>query len=233
MSRRTDIAIKTEVFGESVRGVRLEWFPSRKSCRILIIAGIHGEEPETTVALSRAYRSIAEKDISPFVGAILCANPDGLLAGTRCNANGVDLNRNFPTINWQVEPTTCRWFIEDARENELSIGTGSAPASEPETRALIKLINRIRPELIIALHGPIACIDDPHSSRAGKWIAEKTGLPLVSEIGYPTPGSMGTWAGEKKIPLITWEFPKHSVEDLSRTQTPVLMDILQGGLLGI
>lgn len=231
MSRRTDLKIRTAAIGNSVRGIPIEWLPARESCRILIIAGIHGEEPDTTIALSRAYRSIAEKDISPFVGAILCANPDGTIAGTRGNANGVDLNRNFPTQNWQAEPTTCRWFMEDPKEDELSIGTGSAPASEPETRALIELIKETEPQLIIALHGPLGCIDDPLSSPAGKWIAEKTGLPLVSEIGYPTPGSMGTWAGEKQIPLITWEFPKYSIEDLSRSQTPVLVDILRGSLI--
>ncbi len=231
MSRRTELNIKAAAIGHSVKGIPIEWLPARECCRILIIAGIHGEEPDTTVALSRAYRSIAEKGISPFVGTILCANPDGIIAGTRGNANGVDLNRNFPTQNWQSEPTTCRWFMEDPKEDERSLETGSAQASEPETRALIELFIEVKPQLIIALHGPLACIDDPLSSSAGKWIAEKTGLPLVSEIGYPTPGSMGTWAGEKQIPLITWEFPKDSIEDLSRSQTPVLADILRGSLI--
>jgi len=230
MSRRTELKLDTEAFGQSVRGVSIEWIAPLDRCRVLLIAGIHGEEPDTTVALSRAYRSVATEDISPFVGSILCANPDGAIAGTRCNANGVDLNRNFPTQNWQPESTTCRWFTEDPREDELAIKTGDAPGSEPETRALLKHIDRVRPELIIALHGPLACIDDPHSSPAGKWIAERTGLPLVSDIGYPTPGSMGTWAGEADIPLITWEFPKNSIEDLSRTQTPTIADILQGAL---
>ena len=230
MSKRTDLCISFAEYGQSLLGSPITWIPARERCRVLLIAAIHGEEPETTVALSRAYRSVAGDELSPFVGSVLCANPDGVLAGTRCNANGVDLNRNFPTGNWQAEPTTCRWFVEDAKEKALSIQTGEKPASEPETRALIELIGNISPELIITLHGPLACIDDPLSSPAGQWIAEKTGLPLITDIGYPTPGSMGTWAKEKGIPLITWEFPKHSIEDLSRTQTPVLMEILQGAL---
>lgn len=226
MSRRTDHYADFDSYGVSVLGSPLNWVPHQGKCKLLIVAGIHGEEPETTVSLSRAYRSIPEAFLDSGIASILCANPDGVHFGTRGNRNGVDLNRNFPTANWQAESSTCRWHADETEE--LPIGTGANPGSEPETQALIELIESISPEAILALHGPLACIDDPLATPLGKWISERTGLPLVPDVGYPTPGSLGTWAAERTIPIVTWEFPPDGVEILSRSQVPVLADILTG-----
>jgi protein MpaA len=226
MGRRTALDLERQTYGESVRGTRLEYIPPVGRCELLVIAGIHGEEPETTVALSRAYRSLHVSELSQHVAGIVAANPDGLALGTRGNANGVDLNRNFPSQNWQPEPSSCRWHVDE--DGELPIATGSAPASEPESSALIDLIERLEPARVLTLHGPLACIDDPDKSRFSEWLAAKTGLPLVTEIGYPTPGSMGTWAKERELPWITWEFPPEGVESISKSQVPVLCSILRG-----
>lgn len=84
-------------YGRSVLGLPLEvWRPAGR-CELLVFASIHGEEPETTYALSRALRQLAEPPAHAAV--VLAANPDGLVRGTRGNARGVDLNRNFPSSN--------------------------------------------------------------------------------------------------------------------------------------
>jgi len=226
-SRRTALDLDTIPYGNALSGAPLHWIPPRGGgCRVILVAAIHGEEPDTTVCLSRSLRSLEPDEIAPDVGAILCANPDGLQRGTRGNARGIDLNRNFPAKNWSAGPSSCRWHVGDSEE--LAIGTGSHPASEPETQGLIRLIETEQPSLVIALHGPLGCVDDPTPTAAGRWIASETGLPLVRDIGYPTPGSLGSWAGERGLPVVTWEFPAEGIESLSRTQVPALSRIFAG-----
>jgi murein peptide amidase A len=211
-----------DIYGRSHLGVPLEvWRPSGP-CRLLIFAAIHGEEPETTFALSRALRQLTEP--SPHAAVVLAANPDGLIRGTRGNARGVELNRNFPTADWQPNPVPHRSTLDDPRDVLLS--PGPEPGSEAETKALIALIHELKPEAVIALHAPLACIDDANQSLLGRWIAERTGLPFVADVGYPTPGSFGTWGRENGVPVITYEFPMTSTDALVREHVPVLVDLL-------
>ncbi len=223
ISERAALLLKPETYGQSALGRPLEIWPAASKTRLLIFAGIHGEEPETTVVLSRALRALTKP--SPACSVILAANPDGILHGTRGNANGVDLNRNFPTADWQPEPVPYRWLFEEGSPR-LTIGTGSSPGSEPETQALLALIKRLQPEQAIALHAPLGCMDDPLETPLARWLASRTGLPLVADVGYPTPGSFGTWAAEHDLPVITYELPRQSVEELTRVHTELLVELL-------
>jgi protein MpaA len=189
---------------------------------MLIFAAIHGEESETTLALSRALRQLSEP--SPHCAVVLAANPDGLLRGTRGNARGVELNRNFPTRDWQPDPVPHRFTLGGPRDVMLSPGPHAG--SEPEVQALLALIADLRPEVAIALHAPLACIDDANQSALGRWLAERTGLPFVADVGYPTPGSFGTWGREHGLPVITYEFPLADADALVRDHVPVLVELL-------
>lgn len=211
-----------EAYGRSHLGLPLEVWRPRSTCRLLIFAGIHGEEPETTAALSRALRHLTEPP--PGCAVVLAANPDGLVRGTRGNARGVELNRNFPTQDWRPDPVAHRATLDDPRDVLLS--PGSAPGSEPETRALIDLIAELEPDAVIALHAPLGCIDDPNESALARWLAERTGLPLVAGVGYPTPGSFGTWASENGVAAVTYELPLASPDTLTREHVPVLVELL-------
>ena len=209
-------------YGRSQLGLPLEvWRPASR-CTRLIFAAIHGEEPETTYALSRALRQLAEP--SEHCAVVLAANPDGLIRGTRGNARGVDLNRNFPSRDWQPKPVTHRSTIED--KSDILLSTGEGPGSEPEVQALLSLIADLEPEAVIALHAPLACIDDANGSPLGRRLAERTGMPFVKDVGYPTPGSFGSWGSDNGVAVITYEFPLAATEVLMRDHVPVLVELL-------
>ncbi len=217
-----------ETYGRSVLALPLEvWLP-RERCELLVFAGIHGEEPETTYALSRALRQLGEP--LERAAVVLAANPDGLIRGTRCNARGVDLNRNFPATNWTPNAVTCRSTIEDP--SDVVLGTGERAGSEPEVQALLGLIERLQPAVVVALHAPLACIDDAGGSAMGDWLAERTGMPLVRDVGYPTPGSFGSWGAEHGVQVVTYEFPLAATEVLMRDHVPVLVELLTRPLPG-
>lgn len=201
-------------YGRSRDGVGLRaWLPAGHGAAPLVLAAIHGNEPETTVALSAALRAVPPEERRCAV--VLCANPDGALLGTRGNAHGVDLNRNFATRSWAPQ-----------RSGELSAGT--AAGSEPETQALANLVERLAPPLILSIHSDLACVDDPGPTALGRWLAARSGLPLVAGVGYPTPGSLGTWCAERGLPIVTLELERLGAQDLRRRWGPILAEVLRG-----
>ena len=213
------------VYGASVDGVPLTVFePDAGRTDVVVLAAIHGDEAETTVAVSEALRCIPTGELRAAV--ILCGNPDGMVRGTRGNARGVDLNRNFPTSNWSRNPVCYKSRANDARDIELS--PGSAPASEPETTALLSLLERLQPRAVVSLHSALACIDDSGASHLGRQLADRCALPFLTEIGYPTPGSMGTWAAEQGLNLVTLELEDASLYTLKDRHVPILIDLMTG-----
>lgn len=196
--------------------------PDSGKSNVLILASIHGDESETTVVVSEALRCIPRGDLRAAV--ILCGNPDGMLRGTRGNSRGVDLNRNFPTSNWKPDPVHYKTRANDARD--IALSPGSQPASEPETIALLALIDRMKPQAIVSLHAALACIDDAGNSQLGRQLASRCSLPMLTEIGYPTPGSMGTWANERGVTLVTWELEAASLYELKDRNVPTLIDLM-------
>jgi protein MpaA len=106
-------------------------------------------------------------------------NPDGTAAGTRQNADGVDLNRNFP-YRWQ--PISDPTFY-----------SGPAPASEPETRAAIKLIRRIKPSVTIWYHQHMDLVDMAGGDRGvARRYAQIAGLRATC-LGF-LPGTATSWS---------------------------------------
>lgn len=158
--------------------------------KVLVIGCMHGDEPQGEYLINEYLKDNSDTKIS----FIPCLNPDGVKAQTRVNSNGVDLNRNFPTKNWELT------------EKNNFYG-GNEPASEIETQFLISVIEEFKPELIITLHAPYKVVNyDGNALDIANKISEIIKYPVEASIGYPTPGSFGTWAGiERNIPTITLE----------------------------
>ncbi len=126
-------------------------------------------------------------------------NPDGFVHGTRNNARDVDLNRNYPTRDWGKQL------------GRRKVDFGETPASEPETRLVLKLLSEIQPDKILSAHQPRECNnpDGPTGNGLARVLAKYNGYPIEPYIGYPTPGSFGTYAGkELEIPMVTLELPR-------------------------
>lgn len=158
---------------------------------------------------------------------IPCLNPDGMAKGTRVNANNVDLNRNFPTKNWGEDTSLAGKFkTSPSPQPSPQRGEGGNPyfggksaGSEIETKFLIEIIEEYKPSVILTLHAPYKVVnyDGPARDIAEK-ISNIIKYPVEESIGYPTPGSFGTWAGvERNIPVITLELDEEiPVEQLAR-----------------
>lgn len=190
---------------KSVQGREIAFYgsqtPSNKPA-LFLLGGFHGDEPEGVYLLNRfldVFGSMFSK--SPYQVYVLpCLNPDGIVLKTRENAHHVDLNRNYPTKN----------FAPESYNPHTGKAKSGKPASEPETQAMMRLVDMYRPVRILSIHSDLKMVD--YDGPARDWaleVAHLTGYPFVENVGYPTPGSFGTWAGvERKIALITLETQK-------------------------
>jgi len=166
-------ADKRQAIGHSIEGRPIFLFSDAAPdavLKVLVVGDIHGDE---AAGMRIARRLVAaEAPARTELLVVPTVNPDGVAAGTRGNARGVDLNRNFP----------YRWRPLGGGEY-----SGTGPLSEPETRAAHRLILRQKPDVTIWFHQPFGLIDKPEGNPfATRRFAELIGLPLVRLRGrYP------------------------------------------------
>jgi len=182
------------IIGYSVEGRPLEVYRFGDGpVHRLIVAGIHGGYEANTVHLAQAlirnlrlYPEVIPENVTLFILPNL--NPDGYnrhhgIYG-RANARGVDLNRNFP-VHWQPdwERRGC-W-------NYLPISAGTAPFSEPETRALRDFLYRpdVHVDALISYHsaalGIFPGVVFPQGEPHGPSVALAKELARVTGYRYP------------------------------------------------
>jgi protein MpaA len=172
--------------------------------RVMLLGGIHGDELTASAIVFQWMQLIGSTPEAQAMqwSVVPVANPDGLLAPKpkRVNANGVDLNRNFPTPGWAEEAP--RYWAKATRSDPRRF-PGKAPLSEPETKWLHEEMERFKPHVIISVHAPFGVLDfdgpAPAPTRFGRLHINRVGV-------YP--GSLGNYSGRhKNVPVITIELP--------------------------
>ncbi|MBI2026541.1 MAG: DUF2817 domain-containing protein [Deltaproteobacteria bacterium] len=174
--------MKESIIGYSVKKKPLVSYECGEgSHHVHIYGGIHGDEPESVDVLERLIKFLRKYPkflkLSKHYIIVPKLNPDGLEAQTRVNASKVDLNRNFPSRYWSAHYELEKNY------------PGPKSASEPEVEAIVKLIEKYPPGVILSVHSwiPQVNFDGPAEDLA-RVLSENNGYPVTSHIGYATPG---------------------------------------------
>lgn len=212
---------------ESVQGTPIFHYDqkgdAKKTANILVFSLIHGDEtPAGSVGRFWMERlsGIVPRNNWRVVPVL---NPDGVVKKTRTNANSIDVNRNFPTLDWNEKAQS--YWKRDSKSNPRRF-PGNVAGSEPETVCALKHIEDFKPDFIVSIHTPLKVLDfDGPKVKPPKYDY----LPWKSLGHYP--GSLGRYMWfERKIPVLTMELK----EDLPSSNDPLLQlqDII-GVLVGL
>lgn len=169
-------AVVRSVFGRSVEGRPLRVArvgrPEAHN-RVLVVGVVHGTERAGRAILRALERRCAPRGTVYWLVSSL--NPDGERRGRRQNAHGVDLNRNFPRA-WRPTGTPGSTYY-----------AGPRPASEPETRALMRLVRRVRPTASVWYHQHLRLVYRQGGAQPGlvARYARRTRLPLRRSPDLP------------------------------------------------
>lgn len=197
MSYRRELVIGTSVLGHPIEGVHFTP-PSYAQPRppAVLFGAMHGDEPAAQLVLEMLADELIERPPGRDAWIIPCLNPDGTMVGTRNNANDVDLNRNFATADW-------------GSNRRPGYNPGLAAEDQPETKAIVELIERASATRLIAVHATYRMVNwDGTGEQLAVEMSERCGYPAERDMGYPTPGSFGTKYGvERGLEVITLELP--------------------------
>lgn len=192
--------IEKRVIGTSVRGRPIvAWHlgePDAPRVRtVVLISTMHGDEPATRRILETLRDGRPVHDLDLWV--VPTYNPDGLARGTRKNARGIDLNRNYP----------YSWADLDG-----SYESGPRPASEPETRAMMRFLDDVRPDRVLSFHQPLLGVDtDTKLPAFARRVARKLHLPRRTlTCGGVCHGTMTGWFNHRfRGAALTVEYGAH------------------------
>ncbi len=191
---------------------------AEKKAHVLIIGGVHGDEPEGVVG-ARGLLEIFRQNYNLDLNIVIIPefNPEGVLLKTRGNFNKVDLNRNLPTQDWSPIAASERY------------NPGPAALSEKETQSLVYWLAENKTDLIVSLHSWNPMLNINGHIPEAEIISQHTGYKIEPDIGYPTPGSLGTYAGrEKNIPTLTYEIQRDiSFDQIIKIHVPALIEGLK------
>lgn len=199
----------------------------------LILCGVHGDEiTPIKFCFDIIYHLENNKDFykNRMIVVAPMVTPDSFFKRrpTRTNYRGVDVNRNFPTADWNAD--AIRLWKNRYRSDKRRY-PGKSPKTEAEVVFQMNLIKRYNPSKIISVHAPLTLLDydGPGDDLATKahaqgFLAKRLLIQMSEKASdyriknYPYfPGSLGNWAGkERDIPTYTWELPTSDARNHKR-----------------
>jgi protein MpaA len=218
----TTSSIGTSVQGRPITAYR---FGSGASM-VLYVGATHGNESNTARLLQKW---IATLDASPggipagrTIVVIPQANPDGVVASSRLNSRGIDLNRNFPANDWQTSVTL-------PGSPAVTAAGGPSALSEPESAALAGFVQANRPRFVLTYHSRAAIVE---ANEAGDSVAVAAAyaksagyaaIPASNSGGvfdYSTTGAFETWMKDKLgLPAAVVELETSTYDEYGSNQS--------------
>lgn len=215
--------IGTRVLGTSVQGRTIVAYhlgePGAK--KVVLISLMHGNEPAPRRILTNLIDGPPVHDLNLWVVPVY--NPDGFAHHHRKNGHGVDLNRNYP----------YRWAPLDGNYE-----SGPKPASEPETRAMMRFLKRVRPAYVLSFHQPLHAVDITARPKFSKRVARALGLPMSRlDCGSTCHGTMTMWFNHKFAGFaLTVEYGPHPSKRKLRAAPNKILNLFgawRGGVEGV
>jgi murein peptide amidase A len=196
--------------------------PADAQTRVLVVGGIHGDELSSASLALHWIQNAVQTPAQTHWRFIPLLNPDGLLSSPpqRTNARGVDLNRNFPTPNWDKEAPI---YWEQRVKRDPRRWPGPKPLSEPESQFLHDEMQSFKPHLIVSIHAPYGVLDFD-----GPIVPpSKLGRLYLDQVGI-FPGSLGNYGGvHKRMPVVTIELPSAFRTPLESEMRQMWLDLLR------
>lgn len=190
--------------------------------RVLVVGAMHGDELSSASVALHWIQLALQTPSNAHWRFIPALNPDGLMArpAKRVNANGVDLNRNFPTPNWKRD---AKVYWEDRTKKDPRRWPGPNPLSEPESRYFHDEMERFQPDLIVSIHAPYGVLDfdgpTVPPTRLGRLYLDQVGI---------FPGSLGNFGGvHKGMPVVTIELPSAIRTPMDAEMRQMWLDLLR------
>jgi hypothetical protein len=211
--------------GRSVQGRTLyqrDVIAPEPRIRVLVVGAMHGDELSSASVALHWIQLAVQTPAGAHWRFIPALNPDGLMArpAKRVNANGVDLNRNFPTPNWARD---AKIYWEQRTKKDPRRWPGPSPLSEPESKFFHDEMERFQPDLIVSIHAPYGVLDFDGPSvppaRLGRLYLDQVGI---------FPGSLGNYGGvHKGMPVVTIELPSAIRTPLDAEMRQMWLDMLR------